>query len=335
MDNRLYVVTGCTGYVGNVPTKKLMEMGCRVVGLARDPQKVQRVFGENPPKIVYGDIRDPKALCQLFEEGSTHVVIHTVAYVTIGEGSKKDLYDITVEGTRNMIEAALAHQTEKFLHISSSEALPKGLKLEEDMKNYIPRPEGAEGEYSRAKSMADVAVLEAVREKGLPASLLLLAGVLGPGDYSRTHMTQVIIDFIEGRLPASVDGGYNDFDIRDVADVLPAIVENAKVGESYIFANKPDKINEVLGYVAHKTGRKLPATLPIWIAYVGLPFLFVWAKLTGTRPLYTGDALKSLRKDTNFPLGKSEKEFGYHPRSLQQTVEDHVDFLVKEGMVTL
>ena len=83
----------------------------------------------------------------------------------------------------------------------------------------------------------DALVLRAVREQNLDASLLLFASVLGPGDTSNGHMSQMLIDFIEGRLPASVRAGYNDFDIRDVADVLPAIVERAKKGESYIFAH--------------------------------------------------------------------------------------------------
>ena len=52
-----YIVTGCTGYVGNVITKKLLSEGLSVVGLARSEEKVKRVFGDNKPTVVYGDIR--------------------------------------------------------------------------------------------------------------------------------------------------------------------------------------------------------------------------------------------------------------------------------------
>jgi len=144
-----------------------------------------------------------------------------------------------------------------------------------------------------------------------------------------------MIDYINGKLPASVNGGYNDFDIRDVADVLESIIENSKQGESYIFANKPDKINEVLYYVSEYTGRRKLPTLPMWTAYVGLPFLFLGSKLTGKRPLYTRASLASLRADTNFPLEKSRDVFGYNPRPLKETVVDHVKFLIENGMVTL
>ena len=79
-----YIVTGCTGYVGNVLTKKLMAEGCRVVGFARSPEKVKRVFGDNAPEIVYGDISNAADVEKLFEGEGPFAVIHTAAKV---EGS--------------------------------------------------------------------------------------------------------------------------------------------------------------------------------------------------------------------------------------------------------
>lgn len=333
--NATYIVTGCTGYVGNTITKKLMDEGCRVIGLARDEEKFARVFGDNAPEVVFGDICDEDALNRLFAGDGKFVVIHTVAYVSIGEGDENELFRVTVGGTEAILKVAMEHNAEKFLHISSSEAIPEGMKLDPEMKNYIPTPEKARKGYNRAKSMADVAVLKAVNENGLNASLILLAGVLGPGDYSNTHMTQVMIDFVEGRLPASIDGGYNDFDIRDFTDVLSAVIEKSVAGEAYMFANQPDKINEVLAYISELTGTKMRPTLPIWVAYVGLPFLYLGSLITGKRPLYTMASLASLRADTNFPLEKSKREFGYSPRPLEETVRDHMKFLIENGMVKI
>ncbi len=333
--NTTYIVTGCTGYVGNSITKKLLDYGCKVVGLARDEEKFARVFGNNAPEVVYGDICDERALRSLFLGDGPFVVIHTVAYVSIGEGDEEELFRVTVGGTEAMLKISSEMGVKKFLHISSTEAIPEGMKLDPELKNYIPTPEKTRKGYNRAKSMADVAVLRAVSEKGLPASLLMPAGVLGPGDYSNTHMTQVLIDFIEGRLPASIDGGYNDFDIRDMTDVLDAIIEKSEPGETYIFANRPDKINEVISYVAEMTGKKMLPTLPIWVAYVGLPFLYLGSLITGKRPLYTLSSLASLRADVSFPLDKSKRVFGYSPRPLEKTVRHHIKFLEENGMVKL
>lgn len=328
-----YIVTGCTGYVGNVITKKLLDEGFDVIGLARNEEKVKKVFKDKAPKIIYGDIRNKSDLEKLFIGKGPFVIFHTVAYVSIGEGDMKELYDVTVGGTENMIEVSLKHDIYKFFHISSTEAIPHKLKLNPDLSNYIPTPNKTRKGYNRAKSYADVAVLNAVEKYNLPASLIMLAGVLGPGDYSNTHMTQVMVDFINKKLPASINGGYNDFDIRDFSDVILNIISNAKVGECYLFANKPDKINEVISYITFMYNMKMPITLPMWVAYVGLPFLWLGAKLTRKRPLYTLSSLASLKADTNFPLDKVEKEFGYKPRPLKETVEDHIKFLIDNGMI--
>ena len=328
-----YIVTGCTGYVGNVLTKKLMAEGCRVVGFARSPEKVKRVFGDNAPEIVYGDISNAADVEKLFEGEGPFAVIHTAAKVSIGEDSEKELHAVTVEGTRNVVESCCRHSAKKLLHISSTEAFPKGYFPDEELSTYVPDPARARTDYSRAKSMADEIVLDAVRDRGLDASIIMLAGVLGPGDYSNSHMTQMFIEFIEGKLPASVDAGYNYFDVRDFADVLPAIFEKSVAGESYIFANKPDKINDCLKVISGMTGRKMIPTLPLWMAYVGLPFLFIGSKISGKRPLYTSAALSSLKEKCDFPIGKTMREFGYSPRPLEETVRDHIQFLIDNGMV--
>ncbi len=329
-----YIVTGCTGYVGNVFTKKLLADGCKVIGFARSEQKATRIFGANKPQMVYGDITNPEDVEKLFQTaGERAVVIHTVAKVSIGEASKQELQSVTVDGTKYVVEACVLHKAKKLLHISSTEALPKGIVLNEDLRNYIPDSSRAKKGYAKAKSMADEIVFQAAKKEGLDASILMFASVLGPGDYGKSHMSQMFIDYIEGRLPASIRGGYNDFDIRDVADVLPAIVEKSKGGEAYIFAHQPSQINDSLSVIREKLGCKKLVSLPLWLAYVGAPFLSLTAKLAGKRPLYTAAALSALSEDANFPIEKAKREFGYSPRPLQETVRDHVDFMIAEGMV--
>lgn len=167
---------------------------------------------------------------------------------------------MTVGGTKNMVDVVSKYNVYKFFHISSTDAIPHGLKLNLDLNNYIPTPNKIIKGYNRKKSEAGVIVLNDVKESNLPSSIILLAGVLGPGDYSNTHITQVIIDFINNKLPESINGGYNGgyngFDIRDFTDVIPTMMLNAKNAKSYLFANKPNKINEVLEYVANMYDKK-------------------------------------------------------------------------------
>ncbi|MBE7088531.1 MAG: NAD-dependent epimerase/dehydratase family protein [Clostridiales bacterium] len=326
MDKSLtYIVTGCTGYVGNQLTKKLLAEGCKVYGLARSKQKVNKIFGDNAPNIVYGDITNLSDVERLFVGEGPFVVINTVAKVSIDNSQLDELYSVTVGGTKNLVSACKKFSVKKLLHISSTSSLPKNF-CEEDLKNYIPTPQSLNRGYAQAKALADEIVLQATRE-GLDASILFFASVLGPGDYSNSHMSQLMLDFANGKLPASVNGGYNDFDIRDVAEVLFNIINNSKRGECYIFANRPCKINEILGYLAEHLGKKNLVALPMWVAYAGLPFLWLYAKITKTRPLYTKAALSAIAQNADFPITKSKLEFGFNPRPLKQTVIDHFEFL--------
>lgn len=329
-----YIVTGCTGYVGNVLTKKLLDDGCKVIGFYKDEDKFYRVFKGYTLDKVIGDITKKEDVQRLFNNANgNYVVIHTAAMVAIGERSETDMNLVNVTGTQYVVDECIKRNVKKLLHISSTEALSEKLILKEDLSNYTPIPKNVRKGYSRSKSLADEIVLNAAKKNNLDASLILLAGVLGPGDYSVTHMTQMMIDYVEGNLPASIKGGYNDFDIRDVADVLKNVVEKSKSGESYLFANKPDQINEVLDIIGKKFNKKKLVTLPLWLAYVGLPFLWLKSKVLGERPLYTSSALASLKAKANFPIGKVVSEFGYCPRPLENTVWDHMDFLVDEGFI--
>ncbi len=328
-----FIVTGCTGYVGNVFTKKLLDEGYSVVGFARSEKKAKRVFGERLPALVLGDVSKQEDVFRLFEHADEHtVVIHTVAKVSIGESSKEELESVTVRGTQNVVNACLEKKVKKLLHVSSTEAIPSTWKLDEELTGYLPDPAHTKKGYAQAKSKADKIVYDAT-QKGLDGSFIMLASVLGPGDYGVGHMSQLFKDYIEGRLPASISAGYNDFDIRDVADVLPAIVEKSKKAECYIFANQPNMVNDDLAVISQKLGLKKLVSLPLWLAYVGLPFLWLWAKLRGKRPLYTAAALSSLGEKADFPLTKVRREFGYSPRPLAQTVSDQIDFMIAEGLV--
>lgn len=330
-----YIVTGATGYVGNMIIKKLIEDGCIVKGLIRNIEKAKKVFKEQISKIdfVIGDILNDSVLEELFKDANEDtVVIHTAAEISIGEGNISHMYDVNVLGTEKICEYCFNKNVKKMLHISSSEAIPHGLKLLPDLSNYVPNPKKVRKGYNRSKALADEVVLKYVK-KGLDASILIIAGVLGPGDYTISHMSQVFIDYIEERLPVSIQGGYNDFDIRDMTDCLENIVNKAKKGEAYLFANRPDKINELLTYIKEKMDCKKIGTFPLWAAYFCLPFLWVYSKITSKRPLYTLSALESLKADVDYSLDKVIKEFNYKTRDLQETTNDHIDFLIEEGYI--
>lgn len=326
-----YIVTGATGYVGNVIVKKLLDYNLDVVGIDINTDNLDAIFKGYKVDIINGDIRYKEDIKKLFIGDKPFVIFNAAALISIGEVKFDELVETNVNGTLNMLEEAYDHNTYRFFQISSSEAIEEGIKLNNDLSNYVPRPNKIRKGYNRSKSMADKLVFDYI-EKGLNASILIISGVLGPGDYRISHMSQMFIDYYNELLPASIKGGYNDFDIRDMMDVLDNIILDSK-NETYLFANRPDTIDEMLVMISEKYNVKRIKTLPMFLAYIGLPFLYLKSVFKKERPLYTLSSLKSLVQDVDYDISKVTKEFNYHPRDLKDTVIDHMEFYINENII--
>ena len=327
-DKRIYIVTGATGYVGNSIIKKLMELKKNVIGFARSKAKAKLVFKDSMPDLIYGDIRNIEDIEKCFSPKNDYVIFHTVASVSIGEIPNKLLYETTIDGTKNLLELTRKYRVSKFFQISSTDSLPRDLTLLPDLSNYRPEPEKLKRGYSQAKAMVDSLVLEECSTTGLNASILMFPSVLGPGDYSNTHMSQMMLDYVNDRLPASIDAKYNIVDIRDITDILEAIINKARPREMYLFSTRPYEINYILSIIAKLKNKKPLKALPMWAAYAGLPFLQIGSLLTGKRPLYTARALEALEANSAFPNDKVRNELGFSPRSLYHTVKEHLEFIL-------
>ena len=176
--------------------------------------------------------------------------------------------------------------------------------------------------YAKTKAAASQIVLNAVKQ-GLNASIVHPSGIIGPGDYGRTHLTQLVISYLNGTLTACVNGGYDFVDVRDVADGIISCVENGRAGECYILSNQFYTIQEVLDDLHEITGkRRLKSVLPLWFAKLTAPLAEVWYKMLRQPPLYTSYSLYTLESNGNFSHEKATQELGYHPRSMKDTLTD-------------
>ena len=135
---------------------------------------------------------------------------------------------------------------------------------------------------------------------------------------------QMVTDYLEGRLPACVKGGYDFVDVRDVAKGCLLAMDKGRTGECYILSNRHYEIRDVLEMVRRFAGgRRLPV-LPMWMAKLAEPILYRIAVLKKERPLYTTYSLYTLEANDHFSHDKATKELGYAPRDLMETMRDTV-----------
>lgn len=325
-----WIITGANGHLGGAIVRCLRGTDCAVRGLALAGESVQD--GENV-RYFFGDVTQPETLEPLFEglNPTDTLLIHTAGLIDIGEKPYEVLRRVNVDGTKNVLALCRRYGVRRMVHVSSVHAIPEG---DDAVLTEIEQfsPQDVEGSYAKTKAEATQAVLDAVRD-GLDAVVVHPSGILGPYDSAGNHLVQVIRDYLAGKLPACVKGGYDMVDVRDVADGCLSAALNGKKGECYILSNRHYEINDMLLMVRRSGGgRRLPV-LPIWLAKAFAPLLAAAARVRGRRPLYTAYSLHALSGNDRFSHDKATMELHYRPRDLRETVADTVRWLKEHAAV--
>ena len=331
---RCYLITGIKGHVGHTLMEKLLAAGQEVRGLVLPGDKTAAPLPQRV-EVFEGDVRDMDSLEPFFttEEERELVVIHTAGIVSIASKYNENVYRVNVEGTRNIIAQCLQHHVKRLIHVSSVHAIPE--KKKGEVITEIDRfdRKAVRGLYAQTKAEASQLVLDAAHA-GLDAVIVHPSGIIGPGDYGRGHLTQMVVDYLNGRLVACVKGGYDFVDVRDVADGILSAVDHGRSGQCYILSNCFYPVRKVLDTVHELTGKKkIRTVLPMWLAKGTAPMAETYYKLVKRPPLYTRYSLFTLTSNSNFSHSKADQELGYAPRSIVDTLQDTVDFLIRQGRI--
>ncbi len=329
---RIYVITGIGGHLGNTIARELLNSGATVRGFARPGEDVTMLYGD-AVSIVRGDVRDIESLEPLFygiERDDEVFFIHCAGIVSIASKYDQTVVDVNVNGTANVVELCKRHHVKKLVYISSVHALPElpDHAIMQEVSKF--RPDSVTGLYAKTKAAATQIVLDAVND-GLDATVIHPSGIIGPNDYGNGHLTQMIIDYLNGTLTAGVDGGYDFVDVRDVANGVIAATERGKKGECYILSNRYVAVPELLNTLSRITGgRKIHTFLPIWFAKLTAPLAELYYKIRNESPLFTRYSLDVLTSNARFTCAKAKRDLGYKVRDISVTLRDTVTFLMHE-----
>lgn len=328
---KIYLITGASGHVGSALCACLKERGERMRALVlrgEDTGLLRRLGVE----IAFGDVRNKDELRAFFSvpEGYTPVVVHCAAIVDIGGGNNPALEEVNVGGTRNVMEESRRVGAEKIVYVSSVHALsdlPKGRVKREQTEYY---PDEVDGAYAKSKARAANAVL-AMAKEGLPVVIVQPSGIIGPYNGKANHLVQLIKNYLTGKLPAGVKGGYDFVDVRDVAQGILAAEEYGRAGESYLLTGNYHPIPQMLAMLRSIAGGRKIGTVPFWLAKICAPLSEYLAKKRGRKPLFTSYSLRVLRENARFSHDKATSELGYRPRELYETLQDTAEWLRETG----
>ena len=319
---KLFIITGANGHLGGTIVRMLNGRPVQVRGLVFGDKKKQ-----DTGSIHYysGDVREPETLRPLFEgcEDMETIVIHTAGIIDISNHVSPELYDVNVNGTKNILALCREYPVKRLVYVSSVHAIPEQKRgnVTGEIRDFSP--DAVVGGYAKTKAEATREVRRAAQE-GLDAVVVHPSGILGPYDRSGNHLVQMVAEYLHGTLPACVKGGYDFVDVRDVAEGCLLAAEKGRKGECYILSDRYCEIREVLEIAGAVSGKKKLPVLPLWMAKMAAPFIQLHARRKKRRPLYTAYSLHVLGTGERFSHKKATEELGYRPRDLKVTIRDMV-----------
>jgi dihydroflavonol-4-reductase len=317
----LILVTGATGHIGNVLVRKLLERGHAVRALVLPGENTAPIDGL-PVEIVSGDILDPGIVTKAMDGVSD--AYHLAGIISILPGRNALLQKVNVEGTRNILRAARAARIRRLVYTSSIHAirrLPEGTEINELAPFDPDNPVGA---YDRSKAEASLAVLQAA-EEGLDTVIVCPTGVIGPYDYRRSEIGQLILDCVRQKTQYYIDGAYDFVDVRDVAEGMILAAEKGRSKETYILSGEKISVKRMIDVLWDLTGKRFTRIhIPFSLAQFASVFTPLYYRLASVKPRFTSYSLETLRSNSDISHAKATRELGYVPRSLLLTLADTV-----------
>ena len=329
----LYIVTGAAGFLGSTIVRQLVEKNKRVRAFVLPNDKSVEYLPSNI-EIVKGDLLDIDSLENLFKDSNKYItyVMHIASIVTVDPEYSQLVMDVNVKGTKNIIDMSIKYNIKRLLYCSSTGAIPE-LK-----KGKISETESFDenkvlGCYSKSKALATKLVLS-YKDK-LDVVVVHPSGILGPNDYAKGETTRVLIDIINGKMKAGINGSFNLCDVRDLANGAILALKNGKRGECYILANDMVSFKKFAKMISKeaKNNKKVKLFLPIWLSNIIAKKMEKKAKKNGTKPLMTTFSVYNLARNNDFSSEKAKKELGYETRSYEITIKDEVKWLKERGLI--
>ena len=327
------VVTGAGGFIGSAVVRALVARRAHVVA-ALEPTGDDTNLRDLPVEKAAVDVRDRDAVFALVR--GARVVFHLAAVYRFWAPNPAVFYEVNVGGTRNVIDGAVAGGCEGVVYTSTVGTV--GLHGPGSGR---PAHEGDHAEirhlfgpYKQSKYVAEHEVLRAAAE-GAPVTLVLPTFPLGPGDRRPTPTGKLVLDFLNGRMPAFVDTAMNVAHVDDLATAHLLAFERGRVGRSYIAGGENLSMRRLLELLSACTGlppvgRRIPGALGLGAAWASH---LVQGRALGREPAVPLEAARMSATHMIFDDARARAELGYRSRPAVEAVESSARWYVDHGYV--
>ena len=246
----MILVTGGSGLVGSELISQLLAKG----------GKVKAIYNSTPLTITHQNlisikcnILDTSALEEVMQE-VTHVY-HCAGVVSFNKKNADQLLKINIEGTANIVNAALDAGVKKLVHVSSVSALGRIRENQTITEAMVWTEETSNSLYGKSKYLGELEVWRGIGE-GLEAVIVNPSIILGGNDWSKG--SSEIFKSVYNEFPWYTEGVTGVVDVKDVARAMILLMNSEINKERFILNAENLSYKEIFTGIANCFGKKIP-----------------------------------------------------------------------------
>ncbi|MES1221398.1 MAG: SDR family NAD(P)-dependent oxidoreductase [Bacteroidota bacterium] len=298
----MVLVTGGTGFLGSYIIKELIEKNHIVRAIRRSKKLPHYISKKILDKVqwVEGDILDVVSLQDAMEEVDT--IIHAAAIVSFVKKERKEMYQVNVDGTTNVVNMALEKNVKRFIHISSVAAV--GRKEHSAHVNEENKWEESKTNthYAKSKHHGELEVWRGLNE-GLSGVILNPSTILGYGDWNNS--SSAIFKNVYKEFPWYSPGINGFVDVEDVAKAAVMLMESDITEERFIINGDTWPFKKLQDAIADAFEKKRPSkhATPLLMS-IAWRIEKLKSFFSGASPLLTRESARVAQSQTYFENGK-------------------------------
>jgi dihydroflavonol-4-reductase len=322
-------VTGATGFLGRHLVHDLCAKGAQVSILARRSSQLHSFQGLDI-KVHYGDVTDRLSLLQACE--NQEIVFHLAGIIAYRRSERAAMEKVNVEGTANLLDACITHQTPKVMHLSSVVTIGASFQpkpIDEDHPFNLGRYNLG---YFETKRQAEILIKKAHKENNLAVYMVNPSTIYGAGDGTKgSRKTQIKV--AKGQFKLYPPGGVNVVYAKDVIDSIHLCLSKGQPARRYIIGGENLTIKDLFATIAEISGVPAP--------FIPIPRFL----MTGLG--HFGDLMRSIGKETSmssetavtaslyhwFSNKRARTELGFHPTPARTAIEESISWMKSQGLL--
>lgn len=329
------IVTGVPGWLGSRLVEKLLESG-REVRVAKFKNAPYANKGAANLKVFECDVTKPESLLPLFQDAYGATVFHCAGIIHPTKG-RKQFYEVNVEGTRNLLDAASVAGVRRFIHVSSNS--PIGCNEDRDHLFDEKTPYNPYMHYGQSKKEAEDLVNAAGKSGSFDIVIIRPPWFYGPGQPERQNLFFTMIK--KGKAPI-VGSGENLRSMAYVDNICQALelcesVDGAK-GQTYWIADeRPYSMNEIVDTIEKVMERDFKMQVAhkrMRLPEMASDIAYVVDSVLQSAGIYHQKfhVLSEMNKNIACKIDKAKKELGYKPEiSLEEGMRRSIAWVLDNG----